>query len=558
MNSSPSRCPCRFHLTRNWQCEGGTYAIGQADYRGRALDARAIASLLDEVADDQSWIQTVSALNGCFAAVAINVHGSVRAAVDRVRTIPVFFRRVSAEFLLSDDAEWLAARQPRPSINHEALQEFRLTGFVTGDETLLSGLHQLRAGECLLGSHDQIRLHRYFEFRHTDSTEDRLAALMDKLEAAYVEAFTNLLASGDGRPLLVPLSGGFDSRLVAVGLKAAGARNVLCFSYGIAGNWEAQIAKALAGHLGFRWVFLPMSASRWRECAVLPSWSAYTRYAGQLVSVPHLQDWPAIEQLVRERQVEPGSIVVPGHTGDFISGGHIPLSFASVSQVSRSMFFDAIFRKHYSLWDWSEEDTAQRSRFEARIEKVVGPLTSAAPALAADTFERWEWQERQAKFICNSLRTYEFFGLQYRLPHYDHAVMDFWATIPMSVRLNRALYTRYFDECIRLPLKRPNTDHPRWKQLLIDVAGHVGLLGLARASRRRVRRLRWKKEHENCAYPPLAWFGGIDLATFRRHYTGRETLHAFVARDYSEQVVARFGGGEGNPTGSETAVALRN
>ena len=58
--------------------------------------------------------------------------------------------------------------------------------------------------------------------------------------------------------------------------------------------------------------------------------------------------------------------------------------------------------------------------------------TAGTAEQAADTFECWDCQERQAKFIVNSVRAYEFFGFEWRLPLFDAELMDFWSRIAVG------------------------------------------------------------------------------------------------------------------------------
>ena len=42
-----------------------------------------------------------------------------------------------------------------------------------------------------------------------------------------------LSKSCEGKQIAIPLSGGYDSRLIASGLHKIGFKNVICFSYGL-------------------------------------------------------------------------------------------------------------------------------------------------------------------------------------------------------------------------------------------------------------------------------------------------------------------------------------
>jgi asparagine synthase (glutamine-hydrolysing) len=61
----------------------------------------------------------------------------------------------------------------------------------------------------------------------------------------------------------------------------------------------------------------------------------------------------------------------------------------------------------------------------------------------ADAMEKWDWQERQAKFICNSVRVYEFYGYDWWLPLWDTEFMKFWEHVPLELRKGTALYLAY-------------------------------------------------------------------------------------------------------------------
>jgi hypothetical protein len=138
--------------------------------------------------------------------------------------------------------------------------------------------------------------------------------------------------------------------------------------------------------------------------------------------------------------------------------------------------------------------------------------------------------ERQAKFICNSVRVYDFFGYDWRLPLFDLELLDFWSRIPVEMRVRRRLYFEYVDRYQKLPVLLPNRDRGRVAGALISFVNNWGLRRLAKSAQYRLRRAQWKSVYECCTDPPLAWFTLIDRDLFRRTYTGKQTLHAYLAR----------------------------
>ena len=335
---------------------------------------------------------------------------------------------------------------------------------------------------------------------------------------------------------MVPLSGGHDSRLIGVSLRDLGVRDVVCYSYGLAGNWEANISRELARYLGFRWEFVPYSTERWRNWAATDRFAQYFRTAGNLTSVPHIQDWPAVLELTRERKIAPDGVFVPGHSGDFLAGSHIPPQFLASAMVRHRAFVDALLHAHYSLWDWPQDAHPNlHAAFVHRIEAIVGRFGDVSAARAADLFEQWDLRERQAKFICNSVRVYEHFGHPWRLPLFDHELMDFWARVPAELRVGRKLYFEFARERQSLPVTAANTDRNALLSAMVRGITAAGLKPLAGRLRRAYRTRHWREQYASSS---LGWFSIVDEEFFRRTYTGKQLLHSYLARAYRDWALA--------------------
>jgi asparagine synthase (glutamine-hydrolysing) len=64
----------------------------------------------------------------------------------------------------------------------------------------------------------------------------------------------------------------------------------------------------------------------------------------------------------------------------------------------------------------------------------------------AAIYEQWEWQERQAKWVVNGQRLYDFMGFKWELPLWDGELTKFWATVPLNQRLKQSLFIDYLDD----------------------------------------------------------------------------------------------------------------
>jgi len=389
-------------------------------------------------------------LNGCFALVARS-DTDVIAAVDRMRSIPLFYGTHNGQWMISDEAETVRQFVHDSQCNDIARKEFLLTAYVTGRDTLFPDVKQLQAGEILRIENampQKPTLTRYYRFTPGLPSTALKSALREEMNEMHLQVFQRLVNSANGRRIVVPLSGGLDSRLLVTMLKKLKYDNVLCFSYGRQENWEAEISKHVSARLGYEWHFVHYTWKKWRRWFNL-SECRETRLAGSnLASRPSIQDWPAVFELRNAGILRDDDLLTPGHSADFLAGSHIPSELATTTKPTREEVVETILKKHYIQWKWQKGNEEQKAQLADRVRRILEsiPIESARDAVGA--FEMWDWQERQAKYIVNSVRDYERLGFEWRLPFWDSAMMDFWTTVPLQLRTNKQLYDAVLEEGI--------------------------------------------------------------------------------------------------------------
>lgn len=431
----------------NWARVGAdtvTAIKGAVFIDNRPADASAIFSALANCSERAETLETLlKRCNGHYAWVRYSSTRLV-AAVDHIRSWPLFYGQHKGRFFLSDDAEWLRQQVNDHEIDPVARDEFSMAGYVTGDETLYPRVKQLQAGEYLLvnaeSSPFEVRRGRHFQLLHREPEGWSESALRESLGETLSKAIGRLIGIANGRQIVVPLSGGFDSRLIATRLKEIGYDNILCFSYGVRGSRESQHAQAVARALNLRWSFVEYSANAWRDAWRTESARSYRRKAGNNSSLPHVQDWLAVRELTDQGAVEPCAVVVPGHTGDFIGGGHIPSRVFHRANHGEVDLLDALVEVHFSNAPTDGLLRQGRSRLHERIRNRISIPFDGSAAGFANSYEYWVWQERQAKYIVNSVRVYEHFDLDWWLPLWDLEFVCFWQGVPLQLRK----YRRWF------------------------------------------------------------------------------------------------------------------
>jgi asparagine synthase (glutamine-hydrolysing) len=495
--------------------------------------AQAMGGHGDVAFDVQSGLKDLPLLNGNFSVV-IRRRDVVFAAVDRIRSFPLFYGNRGNDWYLSDDAYWVNERLEGSEFDRLASAEFLYTGYVTGQDTLCSGLKELQAGEWLcadeLEGWIRVSTERYYRFLHNDPIELSESDRDSLMERTLVKVFERLLDSSRGRTLFVPLSGGWDSRLIVAMLKLMGREKVVCYSYGLEDNMESAVSKQVAKKLGYPWKFVPYSLDGWHDWFQSEERQHYYRYADGLSSLPSLQDWPAVWEMKQQAVIDDDAIFVPGHSGDFLAGSHIPQSLVNSHEASLDSVVDAILKQHYSLGVISKLDKDLVAAFRKRISGFLPYCPSIGnPEEGVGAFECWDWQERQAKFIVNACRIYEFWGFNWRLPLWDHELMDFFSHLPVQFRLGQAFYVDYLRRQVFSPLgiDFAGVGHSEANRGRLLSAIRQSIAGVPMLknfySRLRLPYLR-KKAYDG---QPLAFFGIISRKQFRELYFPGATFNSF-------------------------------
>lgn len=371
--------------------------------------------------------------NGIFCVI-IKRDDKAFIGADRTRTFPIFYAEIKNDFYISDNTYFFKNKLHLKQIDRLSQEEFLLTGYVTGEYTLLKNVYQLQAGQYLVAGKG-IKKEYYFTYAAYTATHKTYDVLKKELLHAFEEVFGRLIASVDNRTIVIPLSGGYDSRLVAVMLKRLGYENVICFTYGRYDSFEVAISKKVAEKLGYQSIYVEYYDDLFDRFVDDDRYIKYSKFAANHTSVFLLQDYFAVKYIYDKELIPEDSIIVPGHTGDFISGAHIPKGLRD--KRGKSRIINEILKRHYSL-----KKIVNAEEIRAKISQQLNE------GFAHSCFEDWELKERQAKFIVNANRTYEIFGYEHRIPLWDNAVIDFFKHLDIKYKLNKKFYNTVLEKTI--------------------------------------------------------------------------------------------------------------
>lgn len=404
--------------------------------------------------------ELIPKLNGCWALVASFSNGHIVAACDRIRSIPLFYSCQSDGIIISSSI-YPIIDETRPNILSSASVDYLLAGYVTGSDTLYEGIQQIQAGEILDYSPSRegpkLKTTKYYIFLPQSPcllTENQLEY---ELEQVLDKVFSRWASILKRHPILLPLSGGWDSRLMAAMLKHHGIKDVLCYTYGFSDNKEMSISREVASVLGYDWEFVEYNTRTWHQWMSETKMQDYWRYCSQGVSLPCFQDLPAVDYVIQTHGLQ-GGMVLPGFTVFYFEGANISadLHGNEASDALRKIAA-AILKDHFILWP-SNKGTV-RSKIKQELEKRLVAQISLSHysenVTASALYEMWNMENRQAKFINNSLRTYEFCNRGWALPFWDHELTEFFSYVPEKILRHKRLYLNTMaDKIYTGPLQR--------------------------------------------------------------------------------------------------------
>lgn len=253
----------------------------------------------------------------------------------------VYVRRIGDCTMFSTSAAALGRLPPAPAADPTAIADMLAFDHLLGERTYRIGVSAVPAGFDLEVGPAGIVFRR--RFRYTDiplsRSEDRASAASALLLPWREAVASTLRGRVEQGPLLVPLDGGLETRLLTASATEAGAA-VETFTFGSDGvsgaprryAEDVAIAREVTGALGVPWRDLPLEHD-WAE--------VHARRAAELTD-GHLDLLHAFGVSLTDA-FPPGRLRLDGLAGDVVLGGS-SLKPQLLAAASRSQCVDALWR----------------------------------------------------------------------------------------------------------------------------------------------------------------------------------------------------------------------
>lgn len=401
-------------------------------------------------------------LNGCFS-ILLDTPQAVYLIADKRKSYPLFYTASGAAYHVADTGAEALRLAPKKDFCPDAVLQFLSSGYLSGGNTLFTHIDMVAPGSVVKLC-EGVALIEYYANDIKPRVQRTKEEVVTEAAKAFEHAFQRTLQVAAGRTLVLPLSGGYDSRMIACLCRKYNVEKVVCYTYGIEGSEEVEISRRTARQLGFDWYAVECTAEKWERLVRSDLFRNYILYGGNLNAIAHIQDFLALHELTERALIPADSIFVPGHTGDVSGGSHLPW------RINAAHLANDILDKYFCL-------NLLTHKARRRVRKnLQQELSSICPLLNEDdcyeAFYRWGACARQANFIINSVRAYEYFGYSWLLPMWDDEFEEFWSSVPAKERVGSALYTEFafcnYFEPMSVAFRKPEVSSmPTLKQRLI-------------------------------------------------------------------------------------------
>ncbi|MDA3890309.1 MAG: asparagine synthase-related protein [Salinivirgaceae bacterium] len=391
----------------------------------------------------KTFIAAVKNCNGIFTIV-IHKDEEIWCAIDRCATFPLFYFEKDNGWLLTDNYEFVKESKDNFKIDSFQLNVYKGFGHTFGNETLINDVFQVQCAQAIKLSKDgQKEALFYHSFSRIEFVKDSHENLLNKGVELFEESFSRLIKSLNNRTAVIPLSGGFDSRMIAAGLKKQGYEKVICFTYGKKeNNNEYNLSKKVAHQLGFTWIFVEYNSTLFQNYSETKEFQEYMHYMCHLGSMFYLQEYFAVKYLKDNNLVPDDAVFLPGHSGDLLGGSQLIKAFDKGIKV-KDIPAKFIQKKNIFM---------PFKKVELLKQKIEIEIDGAKESIGATVIEELDIREKISKIIFNSSRVFDYFTYEKRYVFWDVQLLNFFLSLPFKEREMKKLYDEILVQSYFKPL----------------------------------------------------------------------------------------------------------
>lgn len=408
--------------------------------------------LHDRINAGESFRNIIESLNGSFLIIYKN-NDKIYLASDHVQSCGFLFYDKTNQVITDD---YMAFNKDNNELDLIGLGEnIKSLLYTIDNRTYYKNIKHVTAGEIVTIYVQSNHVKREFYYKHELKESNVKSCLEDylpEIENLLEKVFLRLISSLNGKTAIIPLSGGYDSRLIVTMLHKLNYKNVVCYTYGYTENTEETgVSKEVANKLGYKHYYINQDDLFWQQFIGDDVVDEYLYESYDISHTPHIQEIRALKLLKEHKDFPKDGVVIPGFCGDLFGGSYT----FDIKQKQKHMYSEEelckyirsnhfVSFKNAKITDEVIENDLQ-SFFRVRQCNVNSLLSFN------ETFGYWFCCHKVAKYVVPSVKAYEKLGFQWRLPLWDMEFTNYWYNIPMEMKQINSLYNYSLRKILFIP-----------------------------------------------------------------------------------------------------------
>ena len=357
---------------------------------------------------------------------------------DNICSIPIFYKLQNQEFFFSNCPDILLKKKFKTILSNDQCNFLLNSGYTIGKNTIYKNFYYLAANEIFIFKNKKQKILSQFPLYCRKKIKLDKKKLINLLKLITFSIFKDLIKSAEGRQLVIPLSSGYDSRLILSFVNELKYKNIICYSYGISNNSESQIAKKICKKLNIKFIFDELRIEDERKFYQSNIFKKFLNYADVKHSIPMFQGLSTLLRLKNKNLLDKNAIILNGNSGDFISGGHLS-GFIKEKNKNNTSVYDYIVQKHFSQWETEKLKFKNQIIKQLVTEREIYDYSLKKKITDYEFYEIFEYVNRQEKYV-SSNRVNEFCGYEWRMPLWDQRFVNFWTYVDKKYKIDQNLY----------------------------------------------------------------------------------------------------------------------
>tara|TARA_Y100000590_G_scaffold465450_1_gene637810 strand:- start:405 stop:2015 length:1611 start_codon:yes stop_codon:yes gene_type:complete len=314
------------------------------------------------------------------------------------------------------------------------------SGYSIGNQTLCDEFKSLLPCEYILYKDENLKLDKYYNVDYKYQIEPNK---FKNFEETVSKLFNNLKKRYDHCNIIIPLSAGMDSRFILSALKYFNFKKIKLFTHYFINKRDQKIAYKISKYLNYPIEFVNLKINDCKKIYRSENFNKYLNYNLTGNSINNHGDYISVQKLIKKNFIDlKTDIIMNGQSGDFITGNHIPLFLfednSSIDQLLEKTLNYIIF-KHYNFWSEKQINRDQMVIKDYIKKKYFNNVSTKDEIISM--YEKFEFENRQVKWVVGQQKVYDFFGLNCFLPLWSLLIIDFFTKrINLKQRKNQKFY----------------------------------------------------------------------------------------------------------------------